>query len=61
MLSEKIHHVGSFMFGEGLLEFLLIVDLAFGGLGFLFGLACSFIFLWTEGGNFWVVYCVAAL
>lgn len=47
MLSKKIHHVGGFMFGEGSFKFLLIVDLGFGGFGFLLGLARSFIFLWT--------------
>ena len=48
MLPEKIHHVGCFMFGEGALEFFLIVDLGFGSLGFLLQFPSAFVFLWAE-------------
>jgi hypothetical protein len=47
MLPEKIHHVGCFMFGEGTLEFFLIVDLGFGCLGFLLRFPSAFVFLWA--------------
>ena len=49
------------MFGEGALEFFLIVDLGFRSLGFLLQFPSAFVFLWAQGGNLWVVYCVAAL